>query len=234
MRCAVLGDPVAHSLSPVLHRAAYDALGLDWTYDAVQVRGGGLADFLEGLDHALARAVADDAAQARGASRCSTPSDDWIRLTGVGNTVVLDEDGRRHGLNTDVPGADALGEHDDAPVDGPWSSAAARPRRRCCSRWSSSGSSTSRCWSATRRGPRRPCGWCAVTRVDRRSRCVAVDDARPRRLDADIVVSTVPASAQVPGAGRRGRRRPGGLRRGLRPVADPARRRGASGRATRW
>lgn len=33
---AVLGRPIAHSLSPVLHRAAYRALGLDWTYDAVE------------------------------------------------------------------------------------------------------------------------------------------------------------------------------------------------------
>ena len=37
MRCAVLGDPIAHSLSPVLHRAGYAALGLDWAYDAVRV-----------------------------------------------------------------------------------------------------------------------------------------------------------------------------------------------------
>jgi shikimate dehydrogenase len=29
-RCAVLGSPIAHSLSPVLHRAAYAELGLDW------------------------------------------------------------------------------------------------------------------------------------------------------------------------------------------------------------
>ena len=35
MRCAVLGSPIAHSLSPALHRAAYEHLGLDWTYDAV-------------------------------------------------------------------------------------------------------------------------------------------------------------------------------------------------------
>jgi shikimate dehydrogenase len=35
-RCAgVLGRPVEHSLSPVLHRAAYTALGLDWTYTAI-------------------------------------------------------------------------------------------------------------------------------------------------------------------------------------------------------
>ncbi|MGX7829244.1 shikimate dehydrogenase [Actinokineospora sp. 24-640] len=35
-RAAVLGSPVAHSLSPVLHAAAYEALGLDWTYDRVE------------------------------------------------------------------------------------------------------------------------------------------------------------------------------------------------------
>lgn len=34
-RAAVLGRPIAHSLSPVLHRAAYSALGLDWSYDAI-------------------------------------------------------------------------------------------------------------------------------------------------------------------------------------------------------
>ena len=36
-RCGVLGDPIAHSLSPALHRAGYAALGLDWTYDAHRV-----------------------------------------------------------------------------------------------------------------------------------------------------------------------------------------------------
>jgi shikimate dehydrogenase len=37
-RAAVLGSPIAHSLSPVLHRAAYVSLGLDgWTYEAFDV-----------------------------------------------------------------------------------------------------------------------------------------------------------------------------------------------------
>jgi shikimate dehydrogenase len=49
MRAAVLGSPVAHSLSPLLHRAAYQALGLEWTYDAVEVDEAGLAGFLSGL-----------------------------------------------------------------------------------------------------------------------------------------------------------------------------------------
>ena len=49
MRCAVLGDPIAHSLSPTLHRAGYAAVGLDWHYDGVRVDAGGLAQFLAGL-----------------------------------------------------------------------------------------------------------------------------------------------------------------------------------------
>lgn len=46
----MLGSPVGHSLSPVLHRAAYAALGLDWTYAAVEVDAAGLPDLLDGLD----------------------------------------------------------------------------------------------------------------------------------------------------------------------------------------
>lgn len=45
---AVIGSPVEHSLSPVLHRAAWSSLGTvtDWTYHAYEVTGDTLADFL--------------------------------------------------------------------------------------------------------------------------------------------------------------------------------------------
>ena len=37
-RCAVLGSPIAHSLSPALHTAAYAELGLsEWSYSAYEV-----------------------------------------------------------------------------------------------------------------------------------------------------------------------------------------------------
>lgn len=50
-RAAVLGHPIAHSLSPVLHRAAYRALGLDgWSYDAVDVTEEQLPAFVGDLD----------------------------------------------------------------------------------------------------------------------------------------------------------------------------------------
>lgn len=40
---AVIGDPVRHSLSPALHNAAFDALGLDWAYVAFTVAAGDAA-----------------------------------------------------------------------------------------------------------------------------------------------------------------------------------------------
>lgn len=49
-RAAVLGHPVAHSLSPTLHRAAYADLGLDgWRYDAIDVTEEQLPEFVAGL-----------------------------------------------------------------------------------------------------------------------------------------------------------------------------------------
>src|SRR5690625_8048742 len=50
-RAAVLGQPVAHSLSPVLHRAAYAALGLSgWTYTCREVSEEQFHGFLASLD----------------------------------------------------------------------------------------------------------------------------------------------------------------------------------------
>ena len=66
-RCAVLGKPVAHSLSPVLHNAAYRSLKLDdWLYDKHEVGEDDLDAFLEiRLDH-LATAFEDRIGNATG------------------------------------------------------------------------------------------------------------------------------------------------------------------------
>jgi shikimate dehydrogenase len=45
----VLGQPIAHSLSPVLHRAAYASLGLDWDYQAYEVGEDALEGFLASM-----------------------------------------------------------------------------------------------------------------------------------------------------------------------------------------
>ncbi|HET9421545.1 MAG TPA: shikimate dehydrogenase [Nocardioides sp.] len=115
MRCAVLGDPIAHSLSPVLHRAAYDATGLDWSYDAVRVPAGGLADHLAGLD-ASWRGLSLTMPLKREAMPLADTVSPRAALVGAANTLVL-VDGEVHADNTDLPGAAAaIRERYDGPV----------------------------------------------------------------------------------------------------------------------
>ena len=115
MKCAVLGDPIAHSLSPVLHRAAYAELGLDWTYAAVRVPAGTLEEFLEGLDGSW-RGLSLTMPLKRELVPLADEVSDVARRAGAANTLVL-ADGRRIAHNTDVPGAaSAIRERYDGPV----------------------------------------------------------------------------------------------------------------------
>jgi shikimate dehydrogenase len=111
-RAAVLGSPIAHSLSPVLHRAAYEELGLTgWTYDRFEVDEAALPGFFETLGPEWA-----GLSLTMPLKRAVIPLLDGISETAASvdavNTVVLTEDGRRTGDNTDVPGmVAALREH---------------------------------------------------------------------------------------------------------------------------
>ncbi|MEU3688636.1 shikimate dehydrogenase [Streptomyces narbonensis] len=103
-RAAVLGSPIAHSLSPVLHRAAYAELGLDdWSYDRFEVEEAGLAGFVGELDGTWA-----GLSLTMPLKRAIIPLLDEITDTAASveavNTVVFREDGRRVGDNTDIPG----------------------------------------------------------------------------------------------------------------------------------
>jgi shikimate dehydrogenase len=86
-----------------MHRAAYAALDLDWTYEAVEVQEDGLPAFLDGLDDGW-RGFSVTAPLKRAAARLATSVDDEVDRLGVANTVLLDGDGRS-AHNTDVPGA---------------------------------------------------------------------------------------------------------------------------------
>ena len=101
-RCAVLGSPVAHSLSPVLHRAAYAALGLPWSYDAIECGEARLPELLAGLGPEW-RGLSLTMPLKRAVLPLLDEVEPLVGQVGAANTVVLD-DGRRRGLNTDVPG----------------------------------------------------------------------------------------------------------------------------------
>ncbi|GGP48314.1 shikimate dehydrogenase [Streptomyces melanogenes] len=103
-RAAVLGSPIAHSLSPVLHRAAYRELGLaHWSYDRFEVDEDALPAFVDGLDRSWA-----GLSLTMPLKRAIIPLLDGISDTAASveavNTVVLTADGRRYGDNTDIPG----------------------------------------------------------------------------------------------------------------------------------
>jgi shikimate dehydrogenase len=103
VRAAVLGSPVGHSLSPVLHRAAYRALGLSgWTYEAIECDEARLPGLLDGcgpdwaglsLTMPLKRAVLP----------LLDTTESLAVQVGAANTVIFAARAR-HGHNTDVPG----------------------------------------------------------------------------------------------------------------------------------
>ena len=101
-RLAVLGSPIAHSLSPDLHRAAYRVLGLDWSYEAVEIGRDGLADFVRSGDETW-RGLSLTMPLKVEVFPLLTEVSELARETGSANTVVFERSGRR-GFNTDVYG----------------------------------------------------------------------------------------------------------------------------------
>lgn len=110
-RCAVLGSPISHSLSPVIHRAAYRHLGLDWHYSAHDVGEADLASFLATLD-ADWRGLSLTMPLKRVALDLADDASDIARTVGAANTLIHDGEGRWWADNTDVGGVVAtLTEH---------------------------------------------------------------------------------------------------------------------------
>jgi shikimate dehydrogenase len=110
MRAAVLGSPIAHSLSPSLHRAAYEALGLDdWAYDAIECGEADLATLVESRGPEWA-GLSLTMPLKRTVLPLLDHVDPLVTVTGGANTVVF-RPGGRFGYNTDVQGiVDALTE----------------------------------------------------------------------------------------------------------------------------
>jgi shikimate dehydrogenase len=102
-RCAVLGSPIAHSLSPVIHRAAYRSLGLDWEYTAHEVGESELAGFVAGLGPEW-RGLSLTMPLKRVGLDVATTASDVARTVGAANTLVRRDDGGWDADNTDVPG----------------------------------------------------------------------------------------------------------------------------------
>ncbi|NUR10077.1 MAG: shikimate dehydrogenase [Nocardioidaceae bacterium] len=190
-RAAVLGSPIAHSLSPVLHRTAYAELGLEgWTYDRFDVDEEALPGFFDKLGREWA-----GLSLTMPLKRAVIPLLDGISETAASvdavNTVVFTEEGRRTGDNTDIPGmVAALREHGIERVDtaavlgaGATASSALAALARVCT-----GEVTVYVRSEARAAEMR--GWAERLDVDVR---IADWAHAEQALHAPLVVATTPA-----------------------------------------
>jgi shikimate dehydrogenase len=104
----VIGAPVGHSLSPALHNAAFEALGLDWTYVAFEVAPGDAGRALDGMRALGLRGLSVTMPHKEDVARLVDERSDDANALGAVNCVVP-RDGRLVGENTDGPGfLDAL------------------------------------------------------------------------------------------------------------------------------
>ncbi|MFF0630004.1 shikimate dehydrogenase [Streptomyces sp. NPDC004296] len=195
-KAAVLGSPIAHSLSPVLHRAAYDELGLTgWEYGRHEIDEAGLPAFLEKLGPEWA-----GLSLTMPLKRAVIPLLDEISPTAASveavNTVVFTPDGRRRGDNTDIPGMlAALRERGVQQVEraavlgaGATASSALAALARICT-----GEVTAYVRSAARADEMR--GW--GERLGVPVRTAPWDDAAAA-FEAPLVVATTPAGSTDP------------------------------------
>lgn len=112
--CAVIGHPIGHSLSPQMHNAAFDALGLPFVYVAHDVAPGTVAKALEGIRALGYRGLSVTIPHKVEAMQAVDEVNEIARGIGCINTVV-NEGGRLLGYNSD--GLGALGALRDAGAD---------------------------------------------------------------------------------------------------------------------
>lgn len=101
-RAAVLGHPISHSLSSVIHRTAYELLGLPWSYDRIDVTTDQLSEWVlsrtsEWVGVSLTMPLKSDILP------LLDVQDELVTATGAANTVIFNENSRV-GFNTDVQG----------------------------------------------------------------------------------------------------------------------------------
>jgi len=100
----VLGHPVGHSLSPAMHNAAIDALGLDWVYLALPVPAEGLATVVRGLEAIGCRGLNITIPHKQSVAGLCRRLSPLAERVGAVNTLVPLEGGGWLGTNTDVEG----------------------------------------------------------------------------------------------------------------------------------
>ena len=202
MKCAVLGDPIDHSLSPTLHQAAYAELEMsDWSYTSTRVQAGGLAKYVADLGGdwppSRWRGLSVTMPLKREAYELARSMSPRARLVGAVNTLVRSS----HGWVGTTPTCPERSRRSgsararDSPARPARSWVPARPRPPRASRWPKFGASRI---TLLARNP-----GAAGETIEMISRHPSKPVVSVLPLDSavdgvDAVVSTVPAKAQTP------------------------------------
>lgn len=115
---AVIGCPVRHSLSPIIHQAAFTAAGLDWTFVAFEVAPGRAADAVSAARTLGLGGLAVTTPHKEEVAGAVDEIDDAAAVLGSVNTVVVRDDGTTFGASTDGDGfVDSLRGAGHEPAD---------------------------------------------------------------------------------------------------------------------
>ena len=101
---AVIGDPVRHSRSPAIHKAAFAATGIDWVFTAFEVPAGGGAAALEAMRVLQLAGLSVTMPLKAEVAEAADLRDDEVDVLGAANCVVPLRDGRLRAANTDAAG----------------------------------------------------------------------------------------------------------------------------------
>lgn len=113
----IIGRPVDHSLSPVMHNAAFTALGLNWTYLAFPVDSERVPDALRGLAAAGCSGLNVTIPHKEAVIDHCSGASEAVRAIGAANTLIPDGSGGFRADNTDAEGF--LRALDEAVPDDP-------------------------------------------------------------------------------------------------------------------
>jgi shikimate dehydrogenase len=102
--CGVIGDPIEHTLSPTIHNAAFNHLGLDFVFLAFRVKAADLEKAVRGMRGLGIHGLNVTMPHKSTVTAYLDELDAAVKFLGSANTI-LNEDGKLSGFNTDGVGA---------------------------------------------------------------------------------------------------------------------------------
>jgi len=102
--CGVIGDPIEHTLSPTIHNAAFNHLGLDFVFLAFRVKAAELENAVRGMRGLGIHGLNVTMPHKSTVIAYLDEIDSAVKFLGSANTI-LNKNGKLSGFNTDGTGA---------------------------------------------------------------------------------------------------------------------------------